>query len=1106
MNTSNDTSLRTTLLFWHFISFVCLTFYLPAQQAPINFESFTQEDGLPNNNVDLIRQDSAGFMWLSTHEGLVRYDGLGMKVFRHDPDDSTSLSISHVWSAILNPDGTIWLGTGGGGLNLYLPETETFIRFEHDPKDENTISNNYIRSLWKDIDGTLWIGTDNGLNRMTGFQNRQKEAIVIDRFYYDPKDTTTISGRKVISLFREKSGQLWAGTPNGLSQIIESNNLITFRRIGVKGRPEQRLSDRIVHVIQEDRYGHLWLGTGNGLNLMVQSEDRPPTFIHYLHDPQKPESISPFAVKVIFEDTDGGLWISTQESGLNYAPPSIVQSGAIPSLKFQHFRHDSQNPKGLKSNYIAAIFEDHNGLMWLGMFNGGAAKFQRKRNPFYHLTKDPDAVSTLSHHAVIPIYEDRLNNLWLGTENWGFNIYNRVTKEVQIFKRDPNNTNSLSSNLVLTINEDQQGAIWLGTFRGMNRVERLEEDGRIEYQFRHYTQQKDNPNSLSDRHIFAFYEEPKGVYWIGTRGGGLNRLVFESGDLDKPIYTHYKVDAASKNSLSDNYIWSIWGNNTGVLWVGTDKGVNRLNLDEKGAVQNFKHFQYETGNPNSLSSDLIGPIYSTGDSIIWVGTAGQGLNKLDFRGDPSFEEPKITRYRQQDGLPNDHVYGILEDDSGFLWLSTNNGISRFDPNFIPVDGQNFTDAFTNFSKKDGLGSNEFNTNGFYKNRKGELFFGGVDGLTYFHPDSLLENQITPPIVLTDFKLFNQSMPLPKAINETETIVLSYKENIFSFEFAALAFTAPSKNQFAYKMDGFQDDWIYLGNRNFATFTNLDPGAYVFHVKGSNHNGVWNQEGKSIRIRILAPPWKTWWAYMLYGFAFSMIAYLIFRDRVRRQIRKLEEKARIEKARDEERALLRKKNAADFHDELGHRLTKISLFLELAERQTNLSESLQGYLTKIKANSAGLSEGIRDLIWSLDPGKDTLYQTFTRLQEFGDRLFDYSDIEFKTRGNLEAFNEISLEPERRKHILLIFKEAMHNCLKYSEASTAVLQVSKEQDKIKLQFSDNGKGFEVSSNGGGYGLRNMRDRADKIKAKIYLNSTLEKGTSTELEFTIRNNSPH
>ena len=299
---------------------------------------------------------------------------------------------------------------------------------------------------------------------------------------------------------------------------------------------------------------------------------------------------------------------------------------------------------------------------------------------------------------------------------------------------------------------------------------------------------------------------------------------------------------------------------------------------------------------------------------------------------------------------------------------------------------------------------------------------------------------------------------------------------------------------------FKEDWIYLGNRNDVTFTNLNPGTYTFQVKGSNNYGNWNTNGKSIQIKILPPLWRTWWAYLLYSMAFIGLIYAIIRQRVQKKVRVLEAKAKIERARNEERALLRKKNAADFHDELGHRLTKISLFLELAERQSNNQDSVKQYLEKIKTNSSGLSEGIRDLIWSLDPKKDTLFQTISRLQEFGQQLFEYSNIEFSVKGDFQLLETIQLAPEIRKHVLLIFKEVMNNALKYANATFVTLTVQLVGSEVLINCTDNGQGFSKKLVQKGYGLNNMQERAQQIGGDLKVESQTDKGTSISLNFKV------
>ncbi|MFQ5606091.1 MAG: two-component regulator propeller domain-containing protein, partial [bacterium] len=576
---------------------------------------------------------------------------------------------------------------------------------------------------------------------------------------------------------------------------------------------------------------------------------------------------------------------------------------------------------------------------------------------------------------------------------------------------------------------------------------------------------------LSNDAIHYIYEDRSGVLWFGTGGGGLCRFNSRSS-----TFTRFQRDAARPESLNDPFVFALLEDRHGRFWVGTAAAGLKLFDRETGAV---RHFQHDPSNPASLSNNRVLCLTETQSGEIWVGTAA-GLNKLVVPTTPE-KDFLFVQFHESDGLPNEVIYGILEDNSGHLWISTNRGLAKVTPGADRLTVRIYTAA-------DGLQSDEFNHNSFHKDRDGRMYFGGVNGLNAFHPDSVKDNPYVPPIVITDFKILNEA----ERFTGTSEIVLSYRDYFFSFEFAALNYTLPEKNKYAYMMEGFDEDWIYCGTRRFASYTNLDPGDYIFRVKGSNNDGVWNEEGTSVKVRVTPPPWKTWWAYTLYGlFILGSIAGFV-RYRIRSLEKEVEAKAAIERAKVEERERVRKNSSADFHDEAGHMITKITLFLELAKRKAGLDAGLTEYLSKIEENTKALSSGMRDFIWGLDPEKDSLYDTLLRLKDFGNNLFQHSEIRFQAGGIKPSFKQIDLPMHHRRSILFIFKEAMNNCIKYSVADSAYLKAELDRTELTIIFEDNGAGFEQRKDGEGYGLKNMVARAGKIGASIEIGSIPGQGT--------------
>ena len=1047
------------------------------------FQHLTVEDGLPINAVSDALEDQQGFLWLATSNGLVRYDGDNLRVFTHDVDDSLSISNSFIGKLHEDRWGFLWISTTGGGLNKYDPKTETFRAYKHNPKDPNSLPSNTIHAIMEDDLGHFWVGTDKGLSKVTLSQGPDREPLFFQNII---QGEDGLSNAYIKAIFQDKARHIWVGTNHGLNRLpppkAQEEGLIEgIEQYTATDKGPNPIVGNLIHSIFQSEDGLIWIGTGTGLQKLVISATGELGFQTVLDQYLGSQTITD-----IIQDQAGQLWVSIFGAGLlqfNYSDTSTIA--------LNHLRHLPEKRSSLSGDKVYFIYPDKNGLFWVGTAKAGLSYFDPSPQAFQYIEGDYSAIAML---------EDRKGFLWVGTERNGLIRINQLSGKQTAFKAGYPN---LYSNLITEIFEDQTGNLWLGSFRGLNVWAKEDRERDTTVQFKHYRAQPDSHQGLSDRRVFAIHEYPVGVYWIGTRGQGLNRLTFTDGDWDSPYFMHYKHDP-SQNSISDDYVWAIEHDAQGQLWVGTDKGVNKIILNAQHEPISFQAFRNKPQELNSLSTDLIGPILCSEDSIIWVGTAGEGLNKLDFRQDPTFEQPTISRYNINNGLPDNSIYSIIEDKNGFLWLSTNRGLSRFNPNFNPQGGQQKEDAFTNFFAKDGLQADEFNTNAFTKSpRSQQLFFGGQNGITHFSPDSLDYGLHPPKLSFTDFRLFNQAVPiagegspLSRSISRSSDLKLSYKDDMISFEFAAMDFRQPTLNQYAYKLEGYSEDWIYLGNENSVHFTNLDPGEYQLVVKGSNSRGIWNHSGASIRFSISPPPWRSWWAYLLYALLFGAVLYFFIQSRIRQGMRKIEEANRLAQARYEERESLRKQNAADYHDELGHRLTKISLFLELAQRQSDSNETLERYLDKIKSNTQDLSDGIRDLIWSLDPAKDSLYETLLRLQAFGDKLFDYSDTAFQTKGIAEASLQIQLGADQRRHLLLLFKEAMHNCLKYAKAGVAKLDIESSSGQIKIIFQDNGIGFDHTKSAGGYGLKNMEERAKKIGGALGITSVGGEGTVISL----------
>lgn len=837
---------------------------LSSQEQNIKFKHISIIQGLSQNTVHCIFQDKEGFLWFGTNDGLNKYYGYGFKIYRHQPQDTNSLSDYEVNAILEDSKQNFWIGTDKG-LNKLNKLNDQFFNYQHNPEDPNSISCNDINVLLEDKSGVLWIGTNGGgLNR---YDEKNEKFI---HYKYDKDNSQSICSNIILSICEDKSGNIWIGTDNGLNKLKRTDEI--FIRYYNQDENPNSLSGNEVHTIFEDRFGVLWAGTnGGGLNKFIETDSE---FVCYRHDPNNNHTISSDKIRTIYEDRSGILWIGTYD-GLNIFDRN--------SERFINFRSDSENPSSISDNEILSIYEDDSGLLWIGTNMGGLNIYDRESVKFSHFKHDPENSNSLSSNNILSIYEDRNKIVWIGTDNSGLNRYNPENNTFIHFQNEPNNKNSLCSNKIRAILEDRYGFLWVGTEDcGLTKFDRKNN------KFTCYKNDINNPNSISNNEIWTIYEDRSGNLWIGTNGG-LNKY-----NRRYERFIQYKHNPNNPFSISNNRVRSIYEDKSGILWIGTDGG--GLNQFVPG-TETFNCFKYNPKNPNSLSIDRIWHICEDRFGNLWIGTNGGGLNKFDKSRDLFYH------YTMKNGLPSDEIYGILEDHQDNLWISTSNGLSKFDLRI---------ESFRNYDENNGLQSMKFNAGAFFRGSNGEMYFGGINGLNRFNPLYLSTNTYIPPIVITDFKVFGESIVTNNDsqkkhnFNEKNEITLSYNEKIFRIEFSSLHYSSPEKNQYAYMLKGIDEDWNYVNTQFFAAYKNIPPGKYTFYVKGSNNDGVWNEKGTSIKITVKPPFWQSIWFRIAAALLISLSIYQLYRFRIkyieknRKELRRLvaEKTLALEKARDE----------------------------------------------------------------------------------------------------------------------------------------------------------------------------------------------------------------
>ena len=832
-------------------------------EEPMILEALNIDDGLSQNFVTAILQDHRGFMWFGTRDGLNKYDGYRFTIYRHDPYDFTSISFN--WISIIYEDKAhrLWIGTYDGGLNLFDRETERFQRFMHDPVHANSLSDSRITAIAEGPEGEMWIGTQAGLNKLLLDKNKSQYSTTITRYTHNPGDAGSLNHNYITAIVADSGGTVWIGTPAGLHKLDAKAGIVLAKYAEGPAGPLQ------VKALYQDQNGALWI-VGNYAVIIRFEPSTERMIVYFGGDKDAGDfAFNIFASRSLSSHLGGRrLWLMTGGAMIAFDPATGAFKKFLTQLKVQIRRE--------RDYAISAAYEDRSGLLWVGTNGRGLGKYapvkQRFENPLARVRDSQE----LENASIRSLYQDRSGAIWIGTT--GGRIYHLNPSTGQVYRED--------GLIPYAMLEDRQGSFWVGGGAFLFKyVSNPAKSGTVRSLL--------NLRPEIDLREFcgSLYEDREGRVWF-QQGNALAQFDPATKRISEfPTPFSMAPDAY----LSSGVITSIKQDGAGIFWLGSNIGLLRFDPKTKA----WKQYRNQPGNSNSLSYDHIWSLHlASRDSgkTIWIGTAGGGLNRFD----PATET--FTHYTEKDGLPNNVVYAILEDRAGNLWMSTNKGLSRFTLSAVEgsaVEGQN---AFRNFDVRDGLQSNEFNSFAYHQAADGKMFFGGINGVNAFYPEKITDNEHVPPIVFTDFLLAQNPVsfktpnsPLEKPIAETEAITLSYRNNIFALEFAALDFAAPPKNRYAYKMENFQEEWIEAGAQRVATFTNLDPGEYVFRVKAANNDGVWNEEGAAIKITIMPPWWRTTLAYMIYGLLLAAGVFAVDRLQRRRVIQRERAKSQLREA-------------------------------------------------------------------------------------------------------------------------------------------------------------------------------------------------------------------
>lgn len=814
----------------------------------LKFEHISMEDGLSMNPVMGIVQDNNGYLWFGTADGLNRYDGYNFVVYRHNEYDSTSISDNFITCLLKDYNGNLWIGTHNEGVNRYDVKTDKFLRFKTQSDKEKGIKHNRIFVLIEDKDSILWVGNVSGIDRIS-----IKTGAVIKNDDIAEK-LKMLDQHSVLSIYQDLNKNIWIGTIDGLYKFDPL--IITLTHYTYNPLDKTSLSHDVVLSSFNDNYGNLWVGTMDGLNLYNpkynnflnvrfeedETNDKKGKTIpaNYKKNFSIIDNFYLNTIRIIKADELGRLWLSTDHGLILYN---------ITTQEYKVYKNMIHLPISLSNDMIRSMFTDNSGNLWIGTLGAGLNKLNLKPKKFEHFNINIHNPFGFKENYIRAIVEDSKGNLWFGSIRGGLSMKEKSTGKVYNFMQNNQNPeSSVSDNNIWTGIEDREGFLWFGTSFGLNRYDPNSK------KFKHFINNPNDSTTISNNYIRNVFQDSKSNLWVGT-DNGLNLFNYRTEN-----FKTFLGQSKNYSSMSDNIVWRIIESRYGHLWLATNHSLFKYEVEKN----NFTEFYKIDSDTTSLSNNEVRTLYEDKSGILWVGTS-YGLNKYDTKTN------KFKRYFEKEGLPNSFIYCILEDNKGILWISTNKGITEFNP---------LTETFRNYDLNDGLQDYEYNTNACYRCKTGEMYFGGPNGLNRFNPETFQENSFRPNIVITNIKVMNNNLKTNAPISEINSITLSHDQNILLLEFSSLDYTNPSRNEYAYKMEGFNKDWIYSGNIRYATYTNLDPSNYVFKVKGTNSDGIWSDKITELKIIITPPFWRTKWffTFVIFLIIISIYAFIKIRER------------------------------------------------------------------------------------------------------------------------------------------------------------------------------------------------------------------------------------
>ncbi len=966
----------------------------------------------PHNSIYSIVQDRDGFLWIGTHDGLGRFDGYEMKVFRHDPRDVRSLSNNSVHVLLEDRRGSIWIGTENGlnRLDTHRLEFERIAIPGYAAGAEP-----WFNCAFEDDAGVIWFGTEDSLMR---YEPLSRELRVYRHRQHDP---STLARRSVIGVQQDSDGNLWAAAC-ALGDCVL--NRLKPDHAGFDRYPvvPVRRGSRSFFIDRDDRF---WLHPSGPLTLDSGGAFFTPSL--------------PFTgcntARAALQSEDGAVWIGCNDGLYRWDPAAGNLSR----------RQVVEDQAAWLENFIRAAIIDRAGTFWVGT-EGGLYSLDPNAKPFFHLSGEPDNPNSLSANAVSAIVEDAEGRLWIGTFGGGLNMVDLRTGKVERVCAGRSDPLRCTSEVIWDLELDEEGVLWIA---GSHLWSLDPETRRLEMRCA----------AVDPEDFFFIASQGRNTLWLTGLEGRLHRFSKRTGALET-LQVNDELQTTWDAIRFDSLL--VEGDR---LWIGNGEALGTMDL----ATLTVEWIPLEAADGTSLRSQGTWDVHRDRAGSLWLGTS---VGLLHF--EPTTR--RFTAFTTPDGLPGSAVYSVLEDEAGRLWLGTNPGLSRFDAN------RSEAPRFRSYTAKDGLGSTEFNRHAAVLAADGTMIFGGMNGLTSFHPDRVLDNPYIPPIEITRIEVSSRDgvrEVMPGGLDQLE---LSPDDKTFGFEFAALSFTAPETNRYAYRLDGFDSGWVEAGTRRSCQYTNIPPGQYTFRVKGSNNDGAWNEEGTALPVLVRPAVWQTWWFRSLVIVTLATLAATAYWYRTA-------------KRRELERVRLR--IAGDLHDDVSSDLSGVAMVADMMQRKSYLEERDRDDLAEVRESALKMVDAVRDIVWYIDPEHDSLDSTVARMKGFAATMLRGADVQFVV--DLPS-RSIALQMATRRALFLVFKEALHNVVRHALANRVLIELEVSGGSIRLAVSDDGVGFDSEHVGDGHGLRSMRRRASEIGGTCDIRSRPEQGTTVELSFNL------